>query len=220
MIRHIDNRLTYTNEAIAESLGLFDLQKEPVKLLLDLKKRFPLPIHKVRNPLKPRQIQSAMSKDDICHLYSEMLWSGEKIAEELWISRRTLDKLLKEPDFPVIRSLFSSDSYSHRNVLALKSVVADWYSRYRLASFNQTGNVKHWNRVKNDLQKILCGTCCKPKFLIPGLTVEEVPALNYRVSSDLSTDSYTAQIRDEKPVCPVCKASVHPFTCCHTFLNV
>ena len=220
MIRHIDNRLTYTNEAIAKALWLFDLEKEPVKLLLDLKKRFPLPIHKVRNPLKQQQIQAAMRKDDICHLRSEMLWSGKKIAEYLWISRRTLDKLLQEPDFPVFSNVFSSDSSSSSNLLALKSSVADWYYRYRLASFIQTGNVKHWNRAKHDLQKILCGSCGKPKFLIPGLTVEEVSPLNYWVSADLSTDSYTPQIRDEKPVCHVCNEPVHPFTCCHTFLHV
>ena len=220
MIRHIDNRLTYTNEAIAEALGLFDLEKEPVKLLLDLKKRFPLPIHKVRNPLKQQQIQAAMRKDDICELRSEMLWSGIKIAEYLWISRRTLDKLLQEQDFPVFRNAFDSDSSSKCNLIALKSSVADWYYHYRLSTFIKTGDVKHWNRAKNDLKKILCGTCCKPKFLIPSHTVDEIPTSSYWVSPDLSTDSYTTQIRDEKPVCPFCKAPVHPFNCCHTLLHV
>lgn len=212
MIRHIEQTNIYTNEAIAEALG-FPEGSSGVKKLFDLKKRIPLAIHH-----EPGGKQVFMYQDEICHLRFQMLRDKQGMADHLCVSLRALGSLLEMPDFPIYR--ISKEKAGHASFFALKDSMAVWYKDYKLSAFMQTGDVRHLNIAKRDLSKIPCGTCGKPKFLIPGFTVEEIPPLNYWVSSDISADSYTAQIRDEKPVCPFCNKPIHPPVCYHPFLHL
>jgi hypothetical protein len=211
MIRHIEQSKVYTNEAIAEALG-FPPGASGVKILFDLKKRISLPIH--HEPGKQRVF---MYQDAICEFRFQILRDKQSIADYLGISLRSLGSLMKQPGFPAYR--ISKEEVGHVSFFALKDSTAVWYKDYRLGAFVQTGDIRHWNIAKRGLAKIPCGTCGKPKFLIPGLTVTEVPPAEYFTCSNLE-DSYTLQIRDENPACPFCDKPVHPFTCYHPFLHV